>query len=79
MTFSEYVDNWFMQLLEDNFEGDEQRCKEFMDDMGFTPISDYLDKGETAWDFLNGLTNDNDDIYGLSCNSPWIDNLIIRR
>lgn len=64
MTFSEYVDNWFMQLLEDNFEGDEQRCKEFMDDMGFTPISDYLDKGETAWDFLNGLTNDNDDIYG---------------
>lgn len=64
MTFSEYVNNWFSQLLEEEFKGDEERCREFVTDMGFDPISDYIDEGETAWDFLNGLTDENDDIYG---------------
>lgn len=64
MTFSDYVDDWFSQLLKEEFKGNEERCRKFMEDMGFTPIGDYLDEGETAWDFLNGLTDENNDIYG---------------
>lgn len=78
MTFDEYVDSWFLQFVIDH-EDDKEWCKDLMEQMGYTPVSDYLDEDETEADFLKGLAENNDEIYdklfGYDAKVKFVDDL----
>lgn len=49
--FEEYVTSWWQELV-DKHEDDAAWCKDVMEQMGYYPVSDYLDDEDTPYDFL---------------------------
>lgn len=54
--FNDYVVNWWQELV-DNHADDDKWCSDMMEDMEYTPASDYLDEDEKPYDFLMALDN----------------------
>lgn len=50
-TFNEFVTSWWQELI-DKHQDNEKWCKDVMEDMGYLPVSDYLEEGDTPYDFL---------------------------
>lgn len=60
MTFHEYVTDWFHELVEQH-ESDKEWCEDLFSQLGYNK-AEYLDEGETCYDFLMAMS-DESEIY----------------
>lgn len=58
MTFTEYVLNWFRELVEEHKEN-EVWCEDLFYEFGYSK-AEYLDEGETCYDFLMAMSDENE-------------------
>ena len=58
MTFHEYVTDWFHELVEQH-ESDKEWCEDLFSQLGYNE-AEYLDEGETCYDFLMAMSDENE-------------------
>lgn len=58
MTFHEYVTDWFHELVEQH-ESDKEWCEDLFSQLGYNK-AEYLDEGETCYDFLMAMSDENE-------------------
>lgn len=58
MTFHEYVTDWFHELVEQH-ESDKEWCEDLFSQFGYNK-AEYLDEGETCYDFLMAMSDENE-------------------
>lgn len=58
MTFHEYVTDWFHELVEQH-ESNKDWCEDLFSQLGYNK-AEFLDKGETCYDFLMAMSDENE-------------------
>lgn len=76
MAFHEYVTNWFHELVEDH-KSDNEWCEDLFSQLGYNE-PEYLDEGETCYDFLMAMSDENEiyeSLFGYDSKVKCLDDL----
>lgn len=76
MTFKEYVLDWFHQLVEEHYT-DKEWQRDLFTQLGYNE-AEYLDEGESIYDFLSGMDDENEvyeSLFGYESKVKCLDDL----
>lgn len=76
MTFHDYIVNWFGELVDEHKE-DKEWLEDLFHQLGYNE-TEYLDEGETIYDFLMAMSDENEiyeSLFGYSAKVKDLDDL----
>lgn len=78
MNFNDYVVNWWREVVDNHADGGAW-CEAMMEEMGYSPASDYLDEDNTPYDFLSALDDGAEifeKVFGYNSKTNLIDETV---